>query len=816
MFNSALSSWSVMWQWLWPAPYLYGDESSILTALPINAEKPRDKNHEMDELGPDEVQIPSVHERYLAVLQHLSQHLEALVTLPLSAKSPSAIALPLDAESPSAIAPPLGVESPSAIALPQLPLHPLQSFEGHKSAIQNRGRYRNIVRLWDRKAGQHRDEEVAEIVEQKPRSKNIAFTFRRIHPERLGDVVESQLDIEDPDLIQLLHSIIHPYPGINFSGDLLVMRQPFTPIVHNWDQLQDRAKQDSQSQLTKDLVHLLRRVELAPELENYFKTRDINARAKITTWEYLWTEFKPGTKVVAAPFLGEPQILQVSTSPLQTPAPFYGMAARVRPNVRSTEVRMVVWCWDWNGKTMTKSYYQTVFTYFVGTKLITELPIYPVKYHPDPSGLYDTLQERNKRYLNATLYNHGGTGRLFDYEGVAYECKRSVVSDDDSSDLPSPSPIGDAGSNKAKLAFIQGQIIVDAEKFIDTHGYQPLSDWDLMFSRSTEEEERQWKKLFTHSGANKENGLEDPSLLLPPRFLGYATKEKVWGQFRVSVAADPIQKSRKKFEEDLQLNPESKQLIWALVAAHQERQGAQIEDVVHNKGKGLVLLLHGGPGVGKTLTAETIAEATGRPLYVVSVAEVGLNATNAERNLLAHFDLATRWKAILLMDEADVFLETRDATSTETRNALVSVLLRVLEYYKGILILTTNRVKAIDIAVISRIHLAVHYSDLNEEQVHRIFKYFLDRIDKASISDRAAIDSFIEIMGSSYRFNGRQIRNVVAGALAAAQNELESKKLGADGRLTQKHLKLLCEMTRTFQEQLREYTTMQRVNREAK
>jgi SpoVK/Ycf46/Vps4 family AAA+-type ATPase len=72
-------------------------------------------------------------------------------------------------------------------------------------------------------------------------------------------------------------------------------------------------------------------------------------------------------------------------------------------------------------------------------------------------------------------------------------------------------------------------------------------------------------------------------------------------------------------------------------------------DIVEGKGRGLVILLHGPPGVGKTLTAETLALATRKPLLSVSVAEIGAEPENAETNLDEIFTDATRWKAVLLM-----------------------------------------------------------------------------------------------------------------------------------------------------------------------
>lgn len=227
---------------------------------------------------------------------------------------------------------------------------------------------------------------------------------------------------------------------------------------------------------------------------------------------------------------------------------------------------------------------------------------------------------------------------------------------------------------------------------------------------------------------------DDTHQLFPPRLLGYATREKMWGQFAVEFTQQALPKSSTAFKDDLQLEPQYKDMIEALVesqysTAAREKQAGVVKDVVEGKGEGLVLLLHGPPGVGKTLTAETIAKATGKPLFVVSVAEIGLSPSRAERNLEKLFNLASKWEAILLIDEADVFLETRGASSSAGRNALVSVLLRVLEYYQGIIILTINRIKSIDVAVISRIHLAIRYGDLTPLQKTKIFSYYLNQLE---------------------------------------------------------------------------------------
>jgi AAA+ superfamily predicted ATPase len=103
----------------------------------------------------------------------------------------------------------------------------------------------------------------------------------------------------------------------------------------------------------------------------------------------------------------------------------------------------------------------------------------------------------------------------------------------------------------------------------------------------------------------------------------------------------------------------------------------------------MIVLLSGTPGVGKTLTAESrkslnnrsswllahylhsVAETIEAPLYNVSASDLGTNASGAEKQLRDAFLRCKCWNALLLIDEADVFLTTRDINSLE-RNELVS------------------------------------------------------------------------------------------------------------------------------------------------
>ena len=186
-----------------------------------------------------------------------------------------------------------------------------------------------------------------------------------------------------------------------------------------------------------------------------------------------------------------------------------------------------------------------------------------------------------------------------------------------------------------------------------------------------------------------------------------------------------------------------------------------------------------------------------------------------EHNLDSLFELAARWKAVLLFDEADVFLESRSGRMSDlTRNALVSVLLRVLEYYSGILILTTNRINQFDIAVMSRVNLGIQYSDLKTTQKQTIFKELVERVDKDLIEEREEIIDWVQDTcgeeGRNHRFfkplNGRQIRNVLFSAASLSARD--------GGKLKLRHIEDMLYSTSDFQTSLQSEMERQRIRSE--
>lgn len=167
--------------------------------------------------------------------------------------------------------------------------------------------------------------------------------------------------------------------------------------------------------------------------------------------------------------------------------------------------------------------------------------------------------------------------------------------------------------------------------------------------------------------------------------------------------------------DKLVLTEEVKDLVALLI----DSADTLIEDIVKGKTGGIIVASTGLPGVGKTLTAEVFSEHTKRPLYSVACSQLGTDEEELEASLELTLSRSKRWKAILLLDEADVYVHERGDNIHQ--NAIVGVFLRVLEYYRGVMFLTSNRDVIIDDAILSRCTAHIRYDLPNEERLGQVW-----------------------------------------------------------------------------------------------
>lgn len=290
---------------------------------------------------------------------------------------------------------------------------------------------------------------------------------------------------------------------------------------------------------------------------------------------------------------------------------------------------------------------------------------------------------------------------------------------------------------------------------------------------------------------------EDEFLIMPTQIPGYDFVEKEWVSLSVSDIK-PIKWNKQPYE-DLVLPEATKLLVKAMVTIRassiKNKEKRADFDIISGKGNGLIMLFHGSPGTGKTLTAESVAEIAEMPLYPITCGDIGIEPDKVEMYLQLVFQLGKRWNCVLLLDEADVFLEERTLTDLQ-RNSLVSVFLRMLEYYEGILILTSNRVGTFDDAFRSRIHIALHYEDLKPRSRKQIWSNFLTRLEGTEEGENVEEirDRLDEL--AKHNLNGREIRNALSTARQLAAHGGEKMKW--------EHLELAIKTANDFGSYLRD------------
>lgn len=184
-------------------------------------------------------------------------------------------------------------------------------------------------------------------------------------------------------------------------------------------------------------------------------------------------------------------------------------------------------------------------------------------------------------------------------------------------------------------------------------------------------------------------------------------------------------------------------------------------DIIDGKAAGNVILAMGRPGVGKTLTAEVYAEVTGRPLYSIHSGSLGITAELVRKNLEVIFDRAKRWDAVLLLDEADVFVMERGLDLGQ--NAIVAEFLRTLEYFDGLLFLTTNRIDGVDEAILARCAAVIEYQPPGPSDARQVWSILAAGNDVTL--DEALLD---DLVGGFPEITPRDIKMLLRLALRMA------------------------------------------------
>ncbi|KAI5785369.1 P-loop containing nucleoside triphosphate hydrolase protein [Pyronema domesticum] len=611
---------------------------------------------------------------------------------------------------------------------------------------------------------------------------------------------KTMIDIKSEELVSVLRKVMRDVRMINLSVDKPVLEPNllFNYLPDFQEVLQKEKEQPEDVQNKKKIDHL--DVLINYLLEDYAPITKVLyplLEEDRITFDHLWAVFRPGTIIhTLCPGTNEPMCLKLD------------WGSSKNDFKKGTWFQLDCSYIDYDGKAFGEAKATVKIPEFVGVKRIDALPAFPLARHPEVEAMREKLISRGRKfgtYSGAHYKYYEGMAYFRTQEGITKVNVRSRImvdsltfrkmnpgcgvrvsnpeDSDSDEDFGTPSNSTSPWKSAPAEANHMDSIIGSAPSL----SYK-VTSFGIQLVRSDAKKERK-----TGVSLDPKDMTVEQLLICSPTIPGFSLGDKIYLQFAVENIRDIV--FNKTAFDSLVLPEKKKSIVKALVETHtKNKQGKKpgIDDIIKGKGQGLVVVLHGRPGVGKTLTAEGISESLQLPLYMIGTSQLSTSPEKLDAQLTKILEVAHGWGAVLLLDEADVFLERRSVHDIH-RNALVCVFLRQLEYFQGILFMTTNRVETFDEAFQSRIHIALRYSDLDSKARHAVWTQFLDMVSHEE-PRKILTQEQLNVL-SRKNLNGRQIKNIVRTAQALAYS------MGED--LSLKHIMEVLEVTEEFEHDLK-------------
>jgi hypothetical protein len=416
-------------------------------------------------------------------------------------------------------------------------------------------------------------------------------------------------------------------------------------------------------------------------------------KVSIITFEYIWALFKPGTIAIARQSDADEEDFCFKVDYITRDIP--------ERQTKDYKERYLIegHCLDFDGRKFGYRDVVVEIEKFKGARNMKKLRAYPLTYCTEAATV-SKIRDRGRRFttiVQKTVYQYNDLAR-------------------------SPS---------CETLQIHGRIIVD----------------ELGYRKENSD------SMARITGLGVEDGVsftKEQLLITWPYLHAFSLQGNRWARFLVSRLRD-VRWADEAWGSLIMQNSKKANLLGVL-KSHSQCSADSLVDLIDGKGRGHLIVLHGSPGCGKTLTAEAVSERLKVPLYTVSSGDLGIKPAALAKNLELVFDRTHSWDAILLLDEADALVQSRDNADLVS-HAMVSTLIRSLEQHQGIMFMTTNYVQAFDRAVQSRVHLYLEYPAFSIAQRRELWTLFIKRAAKGSHN---IIDEDIDLWKLE-ELNGREV-----------------------------------------------------------
>lgn len=566
---------------------------------------------------------------------------------------------------------------------------------------------------------------------------------------RGGEVAETTLEVNSQHLREILRNVIGTFPGITLNTKSVSLSLPCRALFFFRGDLEEVGQKLIPT--SEAAIHLRLLIQFIYQQFEQTIVGTANLREQgLISFKHIWTLFQPDCAIFSV-VLGQPRAFQL-------------LECHASEGFCSLQLAYV----DLDGDNHGYHTMRMSIPEFDGAVRIESLVAMPLELHPNIDRVTENLIRRGERFEEysgthfanysgvalALSLKRGATSRVNTDGRIVVDCKTLHRLNADYAFVVESLP--EVTSNKVKEAGQTGRKLLRSRC---CRGASHHRVYDGVFTDVGKFPDAGDTELLPSSRLSLQPLTDEQRMMANASVRGFSFAEKQWLDFFIDQTS-AIEWNEQAFDQ-LVLPELQKHLVKALVSEHTQKE-TTFDDIIKGKGKGLVLVLHGPPGVGKTLTAECVAEYTKRPLYSISSGDLGVNSKELDERLCRILDMAATWKVVLLIDEADVFLEARSLHDMH-RNAFVSIFLRVLEYYKGILFMTSNRVSTFDDAFKSRIHVPLKYDNLPASSRQKIWTNLLSRMENGSTMNEDDLEKL-----SQEDLNGRQIKNIVRTATSLA------------------------------------------------
>ncbi|KAH7035535.1 uncharacterized protein B0I36DRAFT_382223 [Microdochium trichocladiopsis] len=573
--------------------------------------------------------------------------------------------------------------------------------------------------------------------------------------------VTKSITVQDANMRTVLDKVLAKYQDLDLEVENYTFNPPMMPLVHRWEELKAYHACATPGPLKSAASAFI--AFLAPLIASSVVSLAQTKRSGKVSFPDLWQIFPPSS-VVKTQIYGADTVCRVVK---------YKKKPRTNCNPEGWVIHLEYV--DWNGQETGWASTSVTIWEYAGFRRVTGLPVFPLSFTREEDSIRAEMIERGRKFERLRGYHYmmsNGAKILLETEKPEQRPVAGKVCVDAyayyrSSNLVRPKLRALSGSGDD-----EGKDGSDANK---DDAQMEDSGFEAQYALPVDDSPA--AKGPAERIEHIEPLTEEQLLMTTPWVKGFDLKAKHWCELRIDDLRD-MAWNDEAFEK-LVLPGGEKELAWAFVENKSLSKG-EFDDFIPDKGRGLIILMFGPPGVGKTFTAEAVAERSRVPLYSMSAGDLGTKPAEVEAALTRALELCRMWNAMLLLDEADVFLGERTNESL-ARNELVSIFLTKLEYYQGILFLTTNRITSIDHAFQSRVDLFLPYHDLGSPARRQVWVNFIERAgrDKFDVTEDV-LDKLAEL-----NLNGREIKNLIKSA------QLLSLKSG--GKVPSDRLWLLAE-----------------------